>query len=528
MSNPAWLKKAVFYQIYPQSFYDSNNDGIGDIPGIIKKLDYIRSLGCNAIWVNPCFVSPFGDAGYDVADFCKVAPRYGTNADLRRLFAEAKKKGIRVILDLVAGHTSTEHPWFKASSSPEKNKYSDYYIWTKHAFDNGGGKVSLIAGFAERNGQFMNNYFYFQPALNYGFAKPDKNLAYQQSINDPGPKSVKREMKKIMRFWLDMGASGFRVDMAASLVKLDFDSSATSKFWDEVREMFDKDYPEAILISEWGDPLKSLKAGFHIDFLLHFSTAAKTYLSLFRMNDKSIFSKASKGNVMDFLGEYMKMYKGTKKYGYIAIPSGNHDMARMNDKKTVRELEIMFAFQLTMPGTPFIYYGDEIGMRFIENLPSKEGGYGRTGARTPMQWSKGKNAGFSKAESRKIYLPIDGSKGFPDVESQENDPNSLLNKVRALNELRISSPAMQADGEFIPLYAERNKFPFVYLRKKGNQVFVVALNPSKYNVKVKLGGKAKGTLVDAIVCGVECVRSKGSNTIHMQPQSYAVYEVAQH
>lgn len=524
MPNPKWLKSAVFYQVYPQSYYDSNNDGIGDIPGIIKKLDYIKSLGCNAVWVNPCFVSPFGDAGYDVADFCKVAPRYGANADLKRLFSEAKRKGIRIILDLVAGHTSIEHPWFKASSTDKQNKYSDYYIWTKHAFDTGGGKVSMIAGLAGRNGQFMNNYFYFQPALNYGFARPDPHLNYQQSIGAPGPVNVKREMKKIMRFWLDMGASGFRVDMAASLVKLDYDSSATSKFWKEVREMFDRYYPEAVLISEWGDPLKSLKANFHIDFLLHFSTAAKTYLSLFRRQENSIFSRASKGNIRDFLDDYMKMYKGTRKNGYIAIPSGNHDMSRLNHNMTAKELEIMFAFLLTMPGVPFIYYGDEIGMRFLEGLPSKEGGFGRTGARTPMQWSNAKNAGFSKADKKKIYLPVDGSRNRPTVENQENDPSSLLNKVREFNELRKTSPALQADGDFMPVYAEKNRYPFVYLRRKGDQAFVIALNPSKYNVKVKISPKLKGELVHTVNSKATIAKIKGSYTLRMPPQSYAIYE----
>ncbi len=125
---PAWLDTAAFYQVYPQSFQDTNGDGIGDLPGVIARLDYIRSLGCDALWLNPIFVSPMRDAGYDVADFCQVAPRYGTNADARRLFREAKKRGMRVVLDLVAGHTSDQHPWFKKSASPAANTYSDWYI----------------------------------------------------------------------------------------------------------------------------------------------------------------------------------------------------------------------------------------------------------------------------------------------------------------------------------------------------------------------------------------------------------------
>lgn len=126
----SWLNDAVFYEIYPQSFFDTNSDGIGDLPGVIEKLDYIRDLGCNALWLNPCFLSPFGDAGYDVADYCQVAPRYGTNDDLVRLFDEAHARGIHVLLDLVPGHTSIEHPWFQASQQAEANEYTGRYVWT--------------------------------------------------------------------------------------------------------------------------------------------------------------------------------------------------------------------------------------------------------------------------------------------------------------------------------------------------------------------------------------------------------------
>src|ERR1700733_7523249 len=138
---PSWLSSAIFYEIYPQSFCDSNGDGIGDLPGVIEKLDYIQSLGCTAIWLNPCFVSPHGDAGYDVADFYKVGKRYGNNADLKRLFVEAHRRGMKVCLDLVAGHTSTDHPWFKESAKAKKNKYSNWYIWTDNGWKAPGGRL---------------------------------------------------------------------------------------------------------------------------------------------------------------------------------------------------------------------------------------------------------------------------------------------------------------------------------------------------------------------------------------------------
>jgi glycosidase len=161
---PSWLEKAVMYEIYPQTFCDSNGDGIGDIPGIIQKLDYIRSLGVNGIWLNPCFKSPFGDAGYDVSDYYQVAPRYGTNEDLCRLFKEAEKRGIHVILDLVAGHTSIEHPWFKESSKHQNSlspsPYRDWYIWTNSVWEGFWGG-QFIRGLSERSGGYMPNFFYF-------------------------------------------------------------------------------------------------------------------------------------------------------------------------------------------------------------------------------------------------------------------------------------------------------------------------------------------------------------------------------
>ena len=165
-----WLKDAVFYEIYPQSFCDTNGDGIGDLPGITSKLDYIKGLGCNALWINPCFDSPFKDAGYDVRDYKKVAPRYGTNEDLAQLFRTAHEKGMHVLLDLVPGHTSEEHPWFKASSQVEKNEYSGRYIWTDHCFAGGDG-MPFIGGETDRNGTYILNFFKCQPALNYGYGK---------------------------------------------------------------------------------------------------------------------------------------------------------------------------------------------------------------------------------------------------------------------------------------------------------------------------------------------------------------------
>ena len=535
MSNcPKWLETAVFYEIYPQSFYDTNGDGIGDLPGIIEKLDYVKSLGCNAIWMNPCFISPFADAGYDVADFYKIAPRYGTNDDAKRLFAEANKRGIRVCLDLVAGHTSFEHPWFKESCKTTPNKYSNWYIWTDSIWNGGAGTGTFIGGYSQRNGQYMTNFFYCQPALNYGFANPDPKQPWQLPTNHPAVMEVRQELKNIMKFWLDMGASGFRVDMAASLVKNDPGSKAVSELWHEVRGWLDKDYPEAVLISEWGNPKVAIPAGFHIDFLFQIH---KSYNALFRQEEDpfgcfvpvkgpSYFRKEGKGDVTPFLDEYMDFYRNTRGQGYISIVSGNHDIPRLSEGRDAEDMKVAFAFLLTVPGVPFIYYGDEIGMRYMANLPSKEGGFHRTGSRTPMQWNGDKDMGFSTADSAKLYLPQDTSPDAPTVSDQEGKPDSLLETVRALIKLRKDSPALCADGEFTPVYWQPKDYPFVYLRTLGKERFLVAINPAAKNVKAQF--QVPGTFTEPELVlgkGANLVEAEGKLRLEMSGVTFAIYKL---
>ncbi len=498
--NPDWLEKAILYEIYPQSFNDTNGDGIGDLPGVIDKLDYIQSLGANAIWLNPCFASPFGDAGYDISDFYKVAPRYGTNDDLRRLFVEANKRGIRVILDLVAGHSSVECEWFKQSARHERNEYSDWYIWTTSLFNfaPGGARHQFIAGMTERVGGYMPNFFPFQPALNYGFANPDPDQPWQQPVDAPGPKAVRAELRKIMKFWLDMGAGGFRVDMAASLVKDDPGSRATIQLWREIRAWLDQEYPEAVLISEWGRPDRALKAGFHIDFYLGFAGAGIT--SLFRKQygmggfsggGFSFFDSEGLGNIMEFVNEYGPRYNATRKAGYICMFSGNHDTSpRLGLNRTFQDLKLAFAFLFTMPGVPKIYYGDEIGMVGVQGLPSKEGSYWRTEARTPMQWDHTRNAGFSTASADQLYLPVEADLDSRTVADQENDPESLLNTIRQLAQIRLDHPALCGKGDYQVVYAKPMRYPFAYLRQDAGETIVVVLNPANRPVEVSLPADA--------------------------------------
>ena len=254
-----WLENAIFYEIYPQSFNDTNGDGIGDFQGIIEKLDYIKKTGFNAIWMNPCFDSPFGDAGYDVRDYKKAAARYGTNDDLKRLFDECHKRGMHILLDLVPGHTSVEHEWFKKSMLPESNEYTDRYIWTSNIWEQPEG-LNCIRGISDRDGSAAVNFFSSQPALNYGYAEP--KYAYQQKPTDPGPMATRAAIKDVMKFWLDMGCDGFRVDMAGSLVKCDPEYKETIKLWQDITGYLKSEYPEAAMVSEWGEPQYSLQGGF--------------------------------------------------------------------------------------------------------------------------------------------------------------------------------------------------------------------------------------------------------------------------
>lgn len=490
---PDWINKAIFYQVYPQSFYDSNGDGIGDIPGIHQKLDYLQALGVNALWINPCFVSPFHDAGYDVADYYQVAPRYGTNADLKALFADAKGRGIHILLDLVPGHTSIEHPWFIESQKHAKNLYTDYYVWNNSIWDSPQEDLPVVRGYGQRDAGFVTNFFWFQPALNYGFTQRQPDHPWMQSVDASGPQKVRQEIKNIMHFWLEMGASGFRVDMANSLVKRDPDKKETSKFWCWIRSWLEEAYPEAVLVSEWGNPAQAIPAGFHADFLLGFGSPG--WVSLFRKRGEgrwrdpygwSFFDESGHGDIIAFLEEYLHYYQAVKGQGHVALITGNHDETpRIANGRSTAMMKLIYLFLLTMPGTPFIYYGDEIGMR-SQNLPSKEGGYARTGVRTPMQWSDAVNAGFSNATAEALYLPVDDSPSRPTVAGQEQDPDSLLNRVRSLINTRKTFGALDADGEFEVLYAESGKLPFVYTRTKGEQNILVAINPSNQTAQVDL------------------------------------------
>jgi len=518
-SAPAWLSRAVFYEIYPPSFCDSNGDGIGDLAGILARLDYIQSLGCNAIWLNPCWDSPFEDGGYDVSDFYKVAPRYGSNTDLQKLIKECHRRGMKIILDLVPGHTSNRHPWFQKSAKVGKNKYSNWYIWTDSVWRGTGcQKLETIRGFGQRDGAYVSNYFHFQPALNYGFARPAPDKPWQLPMDHPDVRAVHQELRKIMAFWLKRGVDGFRVDMASSLIKGEGSEEAVVKFWQDVRAWLQQEYPESILVAEWSDPKTAINAGFHNDFLIHFGVEAYTYL--FRAEPQrdiheslnrgsSFFDRKGRGDIRKFLDVYLDHYRSTKGRGFISIPSGNHDIGRLSMGRTSRDLKVIWAFLMTMPGVPYIYYGDEIGLRQVK-CGGKEGGFGRTGARTPMQWDDSMNAGFSTAASKHLYLPQDKSANRPTIAAQLVGKKSLLNWVKALIALRSSHPALSAEGSFKPVFAEKGCYPFAYLRESGDEKILIAVNPSACPVEADFRVPGAGQAVSKLMGHGECYRNGSS------------------
>lgn len=355
---------------------------------------------------------------------------------------------------------------------------------------------------------YEKNFFECQPALNYGFAHPDPNHPWEQGVDAPGPQAVRREIRNIMAFWFDKGVDGFRVDMASSLVKNDPDKKEVSKLWNEMRAWKDKYYPETVLISEWANPQQAIPAGFNIDFYIHFGI--KGYASLFfdrktpwgkweQSYQNCYFDKQGKGSLKEFSENYTKAYNATKNLGYIAVPSANHDYQRPNigTRNTPDQLKVAMTFFLTMPGIPFIYYGDEIGMKFQMNLPNKEGSNERSGTRTPMQWTKGKNAGFSTSAPDKLYFPVDTENGKLTVEAQQGDQNSLLSYTRKLTALRHSAKALDNEGDWKLLNQKGQEYPMVYERTLGEEEYVVVVNPGAKAASLNIssvGGKAVSVL----------------------------------
>ncbi len=476
-----WLKNAVFYEIYPQSFNDTNADGIGDFNGIIEKLDYIKEMGFTAIWMNPCFDSPFNDAGYDVRDYYTVAARYGTNEDIRRLFEEAHKRDIRIMLDLVPGHTSVEHEWFLESQKPERNEYSDRYVWTDEIWtdiNNVPGIKGVIRGISDRNGACGVNFYSSQPALNYGFAEITE--PWQCAVDSPAALATREAMLDVIRFWLKMGCDGFRVDMAGSMVKNDKDESATIELWQQIFAVVNREFPQAAFIAEWGNPVHALKGGFDMDFLLTFGPSH--YKDLFHSKNP-FFSQTGTGSAKAFFAYYLDSCKQNGGKGFMCIPSGNHDIERLSYFCDDMQMKLVYAFMMSMPGVPFIYYGDEIGMRYLPNVTSVEGGYRRTGTRSPMQWDDSVNSGFSTAKAEKLYVMQDPDEDRPTVEKQWQDDESILQELKRQIAIRKQYEVLQESAGIELITCD---YPLVYKRFLDDNAVLIAINPKNEMARVNV------------------------------------------
>ena len=541
---PDYLHRAVFYQIYPQSFYDTNADGIGDLEGVVRKLDYVRSLGVDGFWINPFFESPFRDAGYDISDYYKVAPRYGTNEDARRMFVEAEKRGLKILFDWVISYTSTDHPWFEDSAKQEPNAHSNWYIWTDNTWVDPpeAYRAAFIKGYGRRNGQFMRNFYWSQPALNFGFASPSEPWMLPTDHRDV--LALQEELKRVLRFWMDMGADGFRADMAGALVKTEHVTGndqffttrgeGTKVFWNTIRALMDKEYPGSFMVAEWSHPESALDGGgFHADFFHWFAgyndlLQKESWRILNGYSEgHSFFDKEGKGSITGFLATYLDQYRKTVGKGYINLPLGNHDLSRLNIERSTEDLEVIYAFSLTMPGVPFIFQGNEIGMRQLDGQPFVEGAYKpRAGGRSPMQWTAGKNLGFSEAAPEKLYLPVDSGADAPNVEAQEKLPDSLLQRVRLLIQLRKAEKALAAYAEFVPVYARPDTYPFVYARANGDDAVLVILNPAERpaQARFRLEPSAKD---HRLLAGraAEMTHDRGQYAVKVAGRSYAIYKL---
>ena len=484
------ISNSIIYNVYPTSFFDSNGDGIGDIKGITEKLEYIKQFA-DIVWINPVYKSPFRDGGYDIEDYYAIDERFGTLDDVRILAKRAHELGIKVLFDLVVGHTSDTHKWFRESQKAEENAYSDYYIWNDDVF--GACPYKHISGNSERNGNYLINFFCFQPALNFGFAK--KKYDWQNLYTDAACERVHNEVISICKFYLSLGVDGFRVDLANSIVKDDKCGKCSCEVWRKIFGIVREEYPSAIFLSEWGQPEYAVKNGdFDIDFLTHCHNEGYNNLfrkepgtNVFKSDGNSFFRKEGKGEAKTFFDYFISNLNAVKEKGYISVPSGNHDLPRISMGRTEDELKTVFAFILALPNIPTIYYGDEIGMPY-SHIKNKDGGYNRTGSRTPMQWSAGKNAGFSQTDGA-LYLPVNDSYTVVNCEVMQADEDSLMNTVKSLVTIKRENLSDFLPDSAFEVLSET--YPLIFTRKQGEKQFFCAVNPSDSEYDIKLPESSK-------------------------------------
>jgi alpha-glucosidase len=526
-----WWQHSVFYEIYPRSFADSNNDGVGDLNGIISKLDYLRTLDVDAIWISPCYPSPQFDFGYDVADYQNIDPMYGTLADFDVLAREAHKRGIRIIMDFVVNHSSSIHPWFLESKSSRTSPRRDWYIWR----DGKGPRVppnnweSNFGGsawtFDATTGQYYYHFFEAeQPDLNW------RNPAVEQAMFD------------VTRFWHKHGVDGFRLDAVDTLFedpalkdnpilpgKNEFgDPQMTNQYNGNLPEVHEElrslrkvtDANGQVLIGEtWTDNIDALKAYYGakhdeiqlpMDFM--FTTVNKLSAVEFR---KQIGLAESAGEWPVYVISNHDMVRSYTRYG-----DGQHNE---------QIAKLMAGMYLTLRGSPILYYGEELGMENHDPTrredvkdPLGQHGWpelkGRDGERTPMQWDAGLNAGFTSGTP---WLPVAPSYITHNVASETANSQSILSFYRNLLALRHQSSAL-LDGDYIPL-SQSDPNVLAYLRRTEKDTILVALNFSSAVQPYRLDLSAQGLnqAKRTVLLSTSQPDAKESDVLHLFP--YAVY-----
>ena len=531
-----WWKKEVGYQIYPRSFYDSNNDGIGDLNGITEKLDYLKNLGITLIWVCPIFKSPMDDNGYDISDYYDVNPEFGTKEDLEKLIAEAEKRGIKVILDLVINHTSDEHEWFLEALKNPESKYRNYYIfkrgenglpptnWRSHF---GGSAWEKVEGEADENG---NEMYYL-----HLFTKKQPDLNWENP-------EVRKELYEMVNYWLEKGIAGFRVDAINSIKKdaryLDLPVDGADGMAYNVEYTLNQPGIEEFLSELAKETFKKYNA----------MTVAETPMLEYERYNDFIGDDGFFTMIFDFSYTDLDMTKGgfyyslrdiptielrdaifesqltQQKYGWGAPFLENHDLPRslnkfFGEKANETNAKLLANVFFFLRGTPFIYQGQEIGMdNFVRNdisefddiaskdqyqralgegFSSEEALYfvnkrSRDNSRTPMQWDNSKNAGFSKDENSKSWIKLTGSQATTNVADQINDKDSIFSHYKKMIDLRQNGKYSDCltFGDFISVPLENEKI-IAYVRKYKNQKVLCISNFSELKQEVKLSEIAK-------------------------------------
>jgi maltose alpha-D-glucosyltransferase/alpha-amylase len=495
-----WYKDAVIYELHVKAFYDANGDGIGDFRGLTEKLDYVAELGVNTIWLLPFYPSPFRDDGYDVADYHNVHPAYGTLADFRTLVREAHRRGLRIITELVVNHTSDQHPWFQAARrAPKGSSKRDFYVWSDDPNKYAGTRIIFTD--TEKS-----NWAWDEVAQQYYW---HRFFSHQPDLNFDNPR-VRQAVFRTMRFWLDMGVDGFRLDAIPYLIERDGTSNEnlreTHEVIKEIRARLDAKYGDRLLLAEanmWPEDVREYFGdGDECHMAYHFPLMPRMYMAIAQEDRHpiveilqqtpdipepcqwSIFLRNHDELTLEMVTskerDYMyRMYAADKR---ARINLGiRRRLAPLMDNDRAR-IELMNSLLLSMPGSPIIYYGDEIGMG--DNIFLGD----RDGVRTPMQWSSDRNGGFSRADPQRLFLPPiqDPVYGFEaiNVEAQSRAAGSLLAWTRRLLAVRRSTQAF-GRGRFTML-APGNRKILAYVRELGDEVILCVANLARSAQPVEL------------------------------------------